>query len=771
MGAQVATATAAAAWPHGGDWPLVWLAAALVVLGLGYGFAMLWLSRRTAPAMNVAASGGTPAAAASGAAPEAGAGFFVFLMPCLNEELVIEASLRRLLSLPAQNVAIMVIDDGSDDGTAAAVTGLADERVWLLSRTKPHARQGKGEALNAALADLASSGRLAGRDPDDVIIAVVDADGRLDPHALSEVAPYFADPAVGAVQIGVRINNRDRSLLARMQDMEFVIYTEVFQRGRRHLGSVGLGGNGQFVRLSALRSLGPAPWTRSLTEDLDLGVRLAAAGWRNEYCPAASVHQQGVVELRRLINQRARWFQGNLQAWRLIPLVLRRVRRGRTDLLYLLSAPALLLIASLLTVSFLFFLANGVVLAATGHNPFGWWAAVTYALIVGPALVYTSVYWKCERAHGLRLRTAVGLAHVYAAYSTMWYLAGWRAAVRALRGHTGWAKTDRVAEGSGATAGKPTPARAPVPALVPARAPVPVPAPVPALVPALGPPPPPSTVPAPTPGPEPSPAPEPGPEPSPAPEPGPEPSPARRGRRRPLAAAAVAVIALATLATLTFSVLGGHNRARGPWLTVFTGHGLVTGTRAGRVITLSPQRTTAPHVTHAALVVSARQYRNFTATLTVRTLGQFRRAAAGSPHPWEVGWVLWHVTSQRRFYALTLERHGWVLSKQDPAYRGGERFLASGRAPGFAVGRAHRVTITQVGATVTVWADGRLLTRFTDKQQPYLSGSMGLYCEDSAARFQGIHVGPVRAGAGTPARPLAVRAAQSSPRAGRGPPR
>ena len=100
---------------------------------------------------------------------------------------------------------------------------------------------------------------------------------------------------------------------------------------------------------------------------------------------------------------------------------------------------------------------------------------MTYALIVGPALVYTSVYWKCERAHGLRLRTAVGLAHVYAAYSTMWYLAGWRAAVRALRGHTGWAKTDRVAEGSGATAGKPTPARAPVPALVPARAPVPVP--------------------------------------------------------------------------------------------------------------------------------------------------------------------------------------------------------------------------------------------------------------------------------------------------------
>jgi cellulose synthase/poly-beta-1,6-N-acetylglucosamine synthase-like glycosyltransferase len=341
----------------------------------------------------------------------------------------------------------MVIDDGSDDGTAAAVTGVADERVWLLSRKLPNARQGKGEALNDAIGHLVSSGRLAGRDPDDVIIAVVDADGHLDPHAVADVTEFFADPAVGAVQIGVRISNRDRSMLARMQDMEFVIYTEVFQRGRRHLGSVGLGGNGQFVRLSALRALGPAPWTRSLTEDLDLGVRLAAAGWRNEYCRTAAVHQQGVVEVKRLIRQRARWFQGNLQSWRLIPLVLRSMpARQGTDLLFLLSSPALVLIASLLTVSFGIVLAERAVLAVAGHNPLGWWVAVTYALILGPALAYAAVYWKQERNQGLRLVQALLLAHLYVGYSMIWYAAGWRAAARALRGRTGWAKTDRVAE-------------------------------------------------------------------------------------------------------------------------------------------------------------------------------------------------------------------------------------------------------------------------------------------------------------------------------------
>jgi 1,2-diacylglycerol 3-beta-glucosyltransferase len=669
-----------AALNFGWDRPLAWLAAGLVALGVGYGLGMLGLSRRnprygtTGPAVAEAAglplprvAGPRPGAAPSAPAGAHGGGFYVFLMPCLNEELVIARSLRRLLSMPADNFAVMVIDDGSDDGTAAVVTGVADERVWLLSRKLPNARQGKGEALNDAIAQLVRSDRLAGRDPDSVIIAVVDADGHLDPHALADVTEFFADPRVGAVQIGVRINNRDRSMLARMQDMEFVIYTEVFQRGRRHLGSVGLGGNGQFVRLSALRSLGPAPWTRSLTEDLDLGVRLAAAGWRNEYCRTAAVHQQGVVEVKRLIRQRARWFQGNLQSWRLIPLVLRSMpgRRG-ADLLFLLSSPALVLIASLLTVSFCVVLANCAVLAATGHDPFGSWVAVTYALILGPALAYAGVYWKQERATGLRLAKAFWLAHLYVGYSMIWYASGWRAAVRALRGRTGWAKTDRVAEA-------------------------------------------------------------------------PNPAPAKQNRRGTVLLMTAAALAWTTAAAVvTVAGPGTQGRTPSPWRVAFTGHGQVT--MPGHAIVLAPERATAPGMTHAALVVSARNYGNFTATLTVRTLRQLRQGAAGAPHPWEVGWVLWHYTSNRSFYALTLEQHGWVLSKQDPAYRGDERFLASGRSPAFPVGGPHHVQITQTGPTITIRADGQLLTRFTDTQRPYLTGSLGLYCEDSQARFGAIHI-------------------------------
>jgi cellulose synthase/poly-beta-1,6-N-acetylglucosamine synthase-like glycosyltransferase len=751
------------------DWPLVGLGVLLIVLILCYGLGMLAASRRNPRRLTAARQ--RPARPG----PPGGDLFFVFLLPCLNEEKVILNSLQRLLSMPRGNFAVLVIDDDSDDRTVEMVSSVLGERAWLLQRTAPDARQGKGEALNAAVSHLTASGLLDGRDPDNVIVVVVDADGRLDPHAVAEVTPYFSDPMVGAVQIGVRINNRTASRLARMQDMEFVIYTEVFQRGRRHLGSVGLGGNGQFMRLSALRSLGPAPWTRSLTEDLDLGIRLLANGWRNEYCSAAAVHQQGVVQLRRLIRQRSRWFQGHLQAWKLIPSVLRNApRRARADLLYHLSSPAILLIASLLSASFLLAVANDALVALHGQDPFGWWLASTYALTFGPALVFSSVYWARERHSGVPMVKIAGFAHLYVCYSLMWYVAGWWAVGRTLRGRTSWTKTERVTE---------APVMAPVLAAGPAASPALERMAAAGARPALG-----GVLTAPatsrpaewpapatgllaasspagsgllaTSSPAPSPASSSVSAPAPAP---PGPGAGRRGGRRrvrPFTVAAAVVLAWAVLAgTFTLSLGSGK---QSQWYSVFNGYGVTTlaGSGARQVITLSPGRAQTRADTHAALVLTKAWYQDFSTVLQVRTVRQLRKGAAGSPNPWEVGWVVWHYTSNQRFYALTLEPTGWVLSKQDPSYKGGERFLASSTYPRFPVGVTHTVGIVQIGNQITVSADGHLLTQFTDAQRPYLGGGFGVYSEDSVARFSHIQLSPLR-NASSP--PVPMPAAQQKP--------
>lgn len=369
----------------------------------------------------------------------------VILMPCLNEAEVIGASVRRLTSIPDPGLRIMVIDDGSDDDTAQAAAQAGDQRVEVVRRRPPHARLGKGEALNDALSIVRS--RCTAVSSSRVVVGVMDADGRLDPHAIGEVRKAFAPQEVGAVQMGVRINNRFGSLLARMQDMEFVIFTEVFQRGRRRVRSVGMGGNAQFVRLSALDALGPRPWTRSLTEDFDLGIRLNATSWTNEFWPSASVHQQGVTNMRRLLRQRTRWFQGNLQALHLLRSVAREQRGlGRADTLWQILTPYLLLTGSLLTLSFLITMVTAAVAAVLRWEQSWIWLVGAYVIAFGPALIYAWIYWRIERREGLNLIKAVGYAHLFVLYGLLPSLYGWRALARELTGRTGWAKTAREAE-------------------------------------------------------------------------------------------------------------------------------------------------------------------------------------------------------------------------------------------------------------------------------------------------------------------------------------
>ena len=83
-----------------------------------------------------------------------------------------------------------------------------------------------------------------------------------------------------------------------MQDIEFSVYGHVYQAGRNGSGTAGMGGNGQFNRLSALDAIatGSGPWRNRLTEDQDLGLRLLDG--RLEVAPGAAgvVEQQGVPQ-------------------------------------------------------------------------------------------------------------------------------------------------------------------------------------------------------------------------------------------------------------------------------------------------------------------------------------------------------------------------------------------------------------------------------------------------------------------------------------------
>jgi 1,2-diacylglycerol 3-beta-glucosyltransferase len=291
----------------------------------------------------------------------------------------------------------------------------------------------------------------------------MDADGRMTPNALDAVAPAFDEPSVGGVQLVVRIRNRD-SLKLRFQDMEFWAMSGVGQIGRMATGTVSMGGNGQFTRLFALDEIGTNPWSDSLTEDLDLGISLSVLGWTTTSTSGAYVTQQGVDDLRRLIKQRTRWYQGHMLASKRFGELLRSpfLRNiGFFELGAYLAVPwgitlpwsiiQQYLLVQILTGQGLpnHVLESGPIAGRVGY------AVVWYLASFAPHLFWGWLYWR--RAEDVNMGRALLMCHLMVPWSYVSYAAAWRAFYRIVTGQHGWTKTARSAEDAPQPLGNPPP--------------------------------------------------------------------------------------------------------------------------------------------------------------------------------------------------------------------------------------------------------------------------------------------------------------------------
>jgi len=374
-----------------------------------------------------------------------------FLVPCLDEEAVIGATLTALLAHPGARA--VVVDDASEDRTANVVASFSGGNAVLVRRVLPDARKGKGPALNAGLRVIVADAARRGIDPGQVLVCVMDADGVLSEGALDHVVPLFEDPRVGGVQLGVRIVNRTTNLLTQMQDFEFWGISATSQMGRVGLGTVSLGGNGQFTRLSALLGLGHAPWSSALTEDLDLSITLMLAGWRLSTTGGASVYQQGIESLPKLIRQRTRWFQGHMTCGRRLGELWRCTTLPNVSLLetsaYLLTPWLFVLPWSILfhialwqmVQTFSHLSASGI--RSQDRYSLGVTAVIWYLLAFAPSLFAGYVYHRQESRVG-RLHAAA-LGHLLVPFNYVAFVSAWRAAFRVVRGRTTWDKTARRA--------------------------------------------------------------------------------------------------------------------------------------------------------------------------------------------------------------------------------------------------------------------------------------------------------------------------------------
>lgn len=359
------------------------------------------------------------------------------LIPAFNEAKVIAGSIQRVLASTDVRVEIIVIDDGSTDGTSRVVTeAFANEpRVRLLTLQNG----GKARALNAGLALTTAE-----------IVIALDADTQFEPTTVARLARWFDDPAIGAVAGNAKVGNRI-NLVTRWQAVEYVTAQNLERRALTQFDAITVvpGAVGAWRR-AALDAVGGYP-VDTLAEDQDLTIAVQRAGWRIGYDVDAIAWTEAPETFRALAKQRFRWAYGTLQClWKHGAILRTRRPRG----LALVGLPQAWLFQILFaTISPIIDLAlvMSVVGTAVRVQQHGW--AQTQSDVLTMAvywIVFTAIDVVCGAvAYRLEPREKRYPVHLLVAqrfvYRQLMYWVVIRAVAAAVRGPSvGWGKLERT---------------------------------------------------------------------------------------------------------------------------------------------------------------------------------------------------------------------------------------------------------------------------------------------------------------------------------------
>ncbi|HHC09509.1 MAG TPA: glycosyltransferase [Actinobacteria bacterium] len=246
---------------------------------------------------------------------------FRVVVPAHDEAGVIEGLLEdlRRLDYPADRYAVWVIADRCADDTAAIAARHAhvDER-----------RDGVG-GKGAALAWHLARRPLA----DDEALVVLDADNRVPPELLARIADEL-DAGHDVVQAYLDVTNPDASPVATASALSYWAGNRMVQLARTNLGwSADLGGTGMALTPSALAAAGG--FGDELTEDQELGARLALAGVPVVWLHDLRIRDEKPAGLGAAVGQRARWMAGRRRvARRYAPRLWREAVRRRSPALF-----------------------------------------------------------------------------------------------------------------------------------------------------------------------------------------------------------------------------------------------------------------------------------------------------------------------------------------------------------------------------------------------------------------------------------------------------
>lgn len=232
---------------------------------------------------------------------------YTVLIPAYREPEVVVQLLDAIdgIEYPQDRLDVKLLLEADDEETIAAARAVEDRsyvEIVLVPVADPRT---KPKALNFGLALARGE-----------YVTIYDAEDHPDPLQLRRAVVAFrgARPDVACLQARLSYHNVGQNLITKWFTAEYAMWFSLFLPGLSALGApIPLGGTSNHFRREVLERLGS--WDpHNVTEDADLGIRLARQGWSVEVLDSIT-YEEANSDFVNWAKQRSRWYKGYLQTW------------------------------------------------------------------------------------------------------------------------------------------------------------------------------------------------------------------------------------------------------------------------------------------------------------------------------------------------------------------------------------------------------------------------------------------------------------------------
>lgn len=363
--------------------------------------------------------------------------YYSLIVPLYREAGVVPQLIGALdaIDYPREKLQVLLVVEPDDAATAAALARHATRPGYEVIVSPAIGPRTKPKAMNAALPFARGA-----------IVGIYDAEDVPDPLQLRKACAVFLGPRggrVGCVQACLAIDNLADSWITRQFAAEYAAHFDVVlpMLGAYRL-PLPLGGTSNHFRRAALEGVGA--WDPyNVTEDAEIGVRLAGAGWRTAVI-ASATDEEAPRRIGGWMRQRTRWYKGWMQT---LLVHARRPARLASGAGWMGTLALLFMIGSGLAAALLHpFLILQVLIDLWREDAADHSAALAALDAVGLSVLligYGSAV--LSTALGMRRRGVPGLGRVLALMPVYWLMmsaASWRAVLHLVVAPHRWEKTD-----------------------------------------------------------------------------------------------------------------------------------------------------------------------------------------------------------------------------------------------------------------------------------------------------------------------------------------